>query len=103
MQHDNDFLSPLMEAWFGRVTHRTYLTTSSADSKPLRTDNIEGFKAKKNKTPDALKSDFSILELKKQRAQAEVDMFSEAIARTAGIQCTDDGLPVAFFSIVSLK
>ncbi|KAG1893716.1 uncharacterized protein F5891DRAFT_985621 [Suillus fuscotomentosus] len=91
-RHDNDFLSPLMEAWFGRVTHRTYITTSSADSKFLHTDNIKSFKAKKNKTPDALKSDFSILELKKQRAQAEVDMFSEAIARTAGIQCTDDGM-----------
>ncbi|KAG1843992.1 hypothetical protein C8R48DRAFT_818724 [Suillus tomentosus] len=90
-RHDNDFLSPLMEAWFGRVTHRTYITTSSADSKFLHTDNIKSFKAKKNKTPDALKSDFSILELKKQRVQAEVDMFSEAIARTAGIQCTDDG------------
>ncbi|KAG2063717.1 hypothetical protein BDR04DRAFT_1163366 [Suillus decipiens] len=90
-RHDNDFLSPLMEAWFGRVTHHTYLTTSSADSMPLRTNNIKGFKAKKNKMPDALKSDFSILELKKQCAQAEVDMFSEAIACTARIQCTDDG------------
>jgi hypothetical protein len=86
-----------MEAWFGRVTHCTYLTTSSADSMPLHTNNIEGFKAKKNKMLDALKSDFSILELKKQRAQAEVDMFSEAIACTARIQCTDDGLPVPFF------
>ncbi|KAG1895081.1 uncharacterized protein F5891DRAFT_1194593 [Suillus fuscotomentosus] len=90
-RHNNDFLSPLMQAWFGRVTYRTYITTSSADSKSIRIDNTESFKAKKNKMPDALKSDFSILELKKQRAQAEVDMFSEVIARTAGIQYSDDG------------
>ncbi|KAG2091316.1 uncharacterized protein F5147DRAFT_780001 [Suillus discolor] len=89
--HDNYFLSPLMEAWFGRVTHCTYITTSSAEYKPLRTDNTESFKAKKNKTPDALKSDFSILESKKQHAQAEVDMFSEVIACTAGFQYSDDG------------
>ncbi|KAG1889090.1 uncharacterized protein F5891DRAFT_987469 [Suillus fuscotomentosus] len=91
MQHDNDFLSPLMQAWFGCVTYRTYITTSSADSKSICIDNTESFKAKKNKMPDALKSDFSILELKKQRAQAEVDMFSEVIAHTAGIQYSDDG------------
>ncbi|KAG1765878.1 hypothetical protein EV702DRAFT_1050867 [Suillus placidus] len=99
-KHDNDFLSPLMEAWFGSVTHRTYITTSSADSNTLCINAIESFKAKKNKTPDALKSDFSILEMKKHCAQAEVDMFSEVIARTARIQCTDDGLLTVVASVV---
>lgn len=51
--------------------------------------------------PDALKSDFSILELKKQHAQAEVDMFSKVIAHTAGIQYSDDGLLAIFASVVS--
>jgi hypothetical protein len=51
--------------------------------------------------PDTLKSVFSILELKKQCAQAEVDMFSEVIAHTAGIQYSDDGLFVIFASVVS--
>ncbi|KAG2063793.1 hypothetical protein BDR04DRAFT_1123027 [Suillus decipiens] len=92
-RHDN-FIPPLMEAWLGHVTHHTYITTSFADSKPLCISNSESFRAKKNKTLDALKSNFSILELKKQRAQAEVDMFSEVIY-------SDDGLPVTFALVIS--
>jgi hypothetical protein len=73
----------LTQAQFSHITYHTYITTSSAYSKPISIH--ESFKAKKSKTPDALKSNFSILELKKQCAQAEVDMFSEVIACTAGI------------------
>ncbi|KAG2742223.1 hypothetical protein P692DRAFT_20879780 [Suillus brevipes Sb2] len=43
--------------------------------------NINSFKAA-SKTLDELKHDFHIMYLKKQRAQSEVDMLSEAIART---------------------
>ncbi|KAG1803422.1 glycosyltransferase family 20-domain-containing protein [Suillus subaureus] len=43
--------------------------------------NINSFKAM-SKTLDELKHDFCIMYLKKQHAQSEVDMLSEAIART---------------------
>ncbi|KAG1888472.1 uncharacterized protein F5891DRAFT_1199178 [Suillus fuscotomentosus] len=60
-------------------------------TKPIRLDNPNDFKTKEDKPLDVLKSDFHILQLMKRRAQSEVDMFSEAIARTAGIGCTNDG------------
>ncbi|KAG0694344.1 hypothetical protein DFH29DRAFT_1006413 [Suillus ampliporus] len=52
-------------------------------NKPLGTgnDNSNHFKAE-SKTLDELKYDFRVMYLKKQRAQSEVDMFAEAIART---------------------
>lgn len=40
---------------------------------------------------DIFKSDMHILGLKKQRAQAKVDMFSEALARIAEFEGTNDG------------
>jgi hypothetical protein len=40
---------------------------------------------------DVLKSDLQILYMKKRRAQAEVDMFNEAIERTSEIEFNDDG------------
>jgi hypothetical protein len=76
-----------MKSWVGSITYRAYMSTSCAncaDTKLLGIDTNNSFKAKKEKTPDILKSDFHILELKKHRAQAEVEMFSEAIACTAG-------------------
>ncbi|KAG1818908.1 hypothetical protein EV424DRAFT_1347489 [Suillus variegatus] len=43
-----------------------------------------------SKTMDIFKSDMHILGLKKQRAQAKVDMFSEALARIAEFEGTND-------------
>jgi hypothetical protein len=40
-----------------------------------------------------------ILDLKTQRAQAEADMFFEAIERTAEIESTDDGGLAALFQV----
>ncbi|KAG2135072.1 hypothetical protein BD769DRAFT_1385672 [Suillus cothurnatus] len=53
---------------------------------------LRRFTRKEYKSLDALMSIFHILDLKTQRAQAEADMFSEAIERTAEIEFTDDGL-----------
>jgi hypothetical protein len=59
--------------------------------------NINSFKAA-SKTLDELKHDFRIMYLKKQRAQSEVDMLSEAIARTVG----EYKNPVSMFLILTL-
>ncbi|KAG2091347.1 uncharacterized protein F5147DRAFT_780031 [Suillus discolor] len=83
-----------MKSWVDSITYCAYISTSSADcadSKLLGNGINDNFKAKNEKTPDVLKSDFHILELKKHRAQAKVEMFSEAISRTMGIRFTEDG------------
>ncbi|KAG1872224.1 hypothetical protein F4604DRAFT_1925836 [Suillus subluteus] len=46
---------------------------------------------RRTKALDVLKSDIHILGLKKQQAQAEVDMFSEALVCVAEFEGTDDG------------
>ncbi|KAG2158638.1 uncharacterized protein EDB93DRAFT_1245870 [Suillus bovinus] len=81
----------LIKPWVSSVTYGDYITASCAVTKPIRLDNPNGFKTKGDKLLDVLKSDFHILQLMKRRAQSEVDMFSEAIACTAGIGCTNDG------------
>jgi hypothetical protein len=60
-----------------------------AESKP--SCNNDGFQTKERKSLVVLKSDIHILGLKKQRAQVEVDMLSEAIARMSEFEHTDDG------------
>jgi hypothetical protein len=60
-------------------------------SEPLGTNACDSFKAKEYRTLDMLKSSLHILDLKKQRAEAEVDMFYEAIERTSELGSTDDG------------
>ncbi|KIK35172.1 hypothetical protein CY34DRAFT_17195 [Suillus luteus UH-Slu-Lm8-n1] len=90
----NDTFHPLpcwIKAWVSNVTYGDYISASCVDTMPLCLDNPNSFKAKEDKPLDVLKSDFCILQQMKRRAQSEVDMFSEAIARTAGIQCADDG------------
>ncbi|KAG2069897.1 hypothetical protein BDR04DRAFT_1118829 [Suillus decipiens] len=57
----------------------------------LPTDNGNAFTRKEDKTLNELMSVFHVLDLKKQRAQAEVDMFSEAIILNAELEFTDDG------------
>ncbi|KIK33560.1 hypothetical protein CY34DRAFT_18299 [Suillus luteus UH-Slu-Lm8-n1] len=66
------------------VAYRAYLSASVAESNKslVYPDNRGSFKAE-SKTLDELKIEFRIMYLKKQRAQAEVDMFAEAIARIA--------------------
>ncbi|KAG1891637.1 uncharacterized protein F5891DRAFT_1197617 [Suillus fuscotomentosus] len=85
----------LMKSWVDNVTYRAYISTSSADCADTKLLGIgigDSLKAKNEKTPDVLKSDFHILELKKHRAQAEVEMFSEAISRTTGPRLTENGM-----------
>jgi hypothetical protein len=104
VQPDDDFLSlpRLMKAWVDNVMYYAYITASSAEANVLiHTDSHEGFKTKEDKTLDMLKSDLHILDLKKQRAQAEVDMFSKAIARAAEFEFTDDGGLATFPSAFS--
>ncbi|KAG1858312.1 hypothetical protein C8R48DRAFT_674356 [Suillus tomentosus] len=73
---DDQFLSlpRSLKTWVDNVTYCAYMSATFAEAKPL-------FKAKEQKTPEVLKSDIYILGLKKQRAQSEVDMHSEAISR----------------------
>ncbi|KAG2097516.1 uncharacterized protein F5147DRAFT_656323 [Suillus discolor] len=77
--------------WVDPVTYRAYMSTTFAENKPQHIDNSDGFTPKENKTPDVLKSDIHILGLKKQQAQAEVNMFSKALAWVAEFEGTDDG------------
>ncbi|KAG2111843.1 hypothetical protein DEU56DRAFT_985301 [Suillus clintonianus] len=91
-----DILSSLprsMKSWVDNATYSMYISACFAETnEPLRIDNKERFTRKEYKSPDTLMSIFHILDLKTQRAQAEADMFSEAIERTAEIELTDDGL-----------
>ncbi|KAG1841728.1 hypothetical protein C8R48DRAFT_679203 [Suillus tomentosus] len=87
-----------MKSWVDNSTYRTYMSASSAETnEPLRIDNNQRFIRKEYKSPDALMSILHILDLKTQRAQAEADMFFEAIERTAEIESTDDGGLAALF------
>ncbi|KAG1871196.1 hypothetical protein C8R48DRAFT_670720 [Suillus tomentosus] len=94
LRHDDQLLSlpRLTNAWIDNVKLGTYMIASYAETdEPLPTDTSNAFTRKEDKTPDELMSVFHILDLKKQRAQAEVDMFSEAIALNAELEFTDDG------------
>ncbi|KAG1869684.1 hypothetical protein C8R48DRAFT_771074 [Suillus tomentosus] len=94
LRHDDQLLSlpRLTNAWIDNVKLGTYMIASYAETdEPLPTDTSNAFTQKEDKTPDELMSVFHILDLKKQRAQAEVDMFSEAIALNAELEFTDDG------------
>ncbi|KAG2139299.1 hypothetical protein DEU56DRAFT_755604 [Suillus clintonianus] len=85
----------LMKSWVGSVTYRAYISAfcaDCADTKLLGINIDNSPKSEKEKPLDVLKSDLHILELKKHRAQAEVEMFSEAIARTAGPRSEDGHL-----------
>ncbi|KAG1734194.1 hypothetical protein EDD22DRAFT_960115 [Suillus occidentalis] len=83
-------LPRLLKTWVDNTTYRAYISASLAESKP--SCNNDGFQTKERKSLVVLKSDIHILGLKKQRAQVEVDMLSEAIARMSEFEHTDDGL-----------
>jgi hypothetical protein len=87
----------LTNALVGNVKFGTYINASFAETDELLpTDNGNAFTRKEDKTLDELMSVFHVLDLKKQRAQAEVDMFSEAIILNAELEFTDDGEYAAF-------
>ncbi|KAG2739100.1 hypothetical protein P692DRAFT_201873454 [Suillus brevipes Sb2] len=91
----NDQFIPLphvMKTWVDNFTYGAYMSASLAESnEPLRFDHGNSFTTKEFKSLDMLKSDFRILDLKKQRAQSEVDMLSEAITRISEFHRSDDG------------
>lgn len=94
-----------MKSCVGSVTYRTYINATCADCADttlIGIDTSDSFKEKKEKTLEVLKSDFHILELKKHRAQAEVELFSEAIACTAGPQ-SEDGEFAALLGLSLLR
>lgn len=80
----NSYLPGCLKTLVNDVAHRTYVSACMAETKksPARTDDADSFKPEL-KTLDKLKFEFRIMYFKKQRAQAEVDMFAEAIARIA--------------------
>jgi hypothetical protein len=93
-----------MKTWVDNFTYGAYMSASLAESnEPLRLDHSNSFTTKEFKSVGMLKSDFHILDLKKQCAQSEVDMLSEAIARIAEFHHNDDGEHVAFSSFLLLK
>ncbi|KAG1824023.1 hypothetical protein EV424DRAFT_1538386 [Suillus variegatus] len=89
---DDQFLSlpRLLKTWVDNTTYRAYISASLAEFKP--SCNSDGFKTKECKSLVVLKSDIHILGLKKQRAQVEVEMLSEAIARMSEFEHTNDGV-----------
>ncbi|KAG1840427.1 hypothetical protein C8R48DRAFT_777682 [Suillus tomentosus] len=94
LRPDNQFipLPRVMKAWVDNFTYGAYTNASLAEANaPLRPDHGNSFTAKESKSLNVLKSDFHILDLKKQRAQSEVDMLSEAIVRIAEFHHSDDG------------
>ncbi|KAG2079872.1 uncharacterized protein F5147DRAFT_661611 [Suillus discolor] len=94
VQRPNDQLIPLprvMKAWVNNFTYCAFTSASLAEANgPLRFDHGNSFTTKKLKSLEVLKSDFQVLDLKKQRAQSEVDMLSEAIARIAKFHSDND-------------
>ncbi|OAX31322.1 hypothetical protein K503DRAFT_860792 [Rhizopogon vinicolor AM-OR11-026] len=85
-------LPHFVKTWADNVAYRAYINASFAElDEPLGIDNYDNFKTKECRTLDVLKSDLQILYLKKQRAQAEVNMFCEAIERTSEFGSTDGG------------
>ncbi|KAG1737167.1 hypothetical protein EDD22DRAFT_959690 [Suillus occidentalis] len=84
-------LPRLMKAWVDNVTYRSYTSACLAESnEPLPTVKGSRFTRKEDKTSDVLISVFHILDLKKQRAQVEVDMLYDAIVRIAELEASDD-------------
>ncbi|KAG1865666.1 hypothetical protein C8R48DRAFT_772663 [Suillus tomentosus] len=78
----NLYLPGCLKALVNDLAYRAYVSASITETSksPVRTDNSDSFKTEP-KPLDELKSEFRIMYFKKQRAQAEVDMFAEAIAR----------------------
>ncbi|KAG1836626.1 hypothetical protein C8R48DRAFT_680462 [Suillus tomentosus] len=96
------FLLPaFLKAWVNQITYCTYMTASLAEAKPPRLNTRHSFKAKESKSLDMVRSDIHILDLKKHRAQTEVDMLSEAISRIAESDGTTDSSDGSSASVVT--
>ncbi|KAG2359250.1 hypothetical protein BDR07DRAFT_1488446 [Suillus spraguei] len=94
LKPDNQFipLPSVMKTWVDNFTYCAYTSALLVEANgPLCLDHSNNFIAKELKSLDALKSDFHILDLKKQHTQSEVDMLSEAIACITEFHCSDDG------------
>lgn len=94
LQPDDRFLTlpRLLKTWVDNVAFRAYINACLAESKSSCVANSDSFKAKEHKVLGALQSDIHVLGLKKQHAQVEVDMLSDAIARMSEFERTDDGV-----------
>ncbi|KAG1829687.1 hypothetical protein EV424DRAFT_1344124 [Suillus variegatus] len=92
------YLPIYLKALVGDMTYCAYVSASVAETNKslARTCNSDSSNAESKKL-DELKSNFCIMYLKKQRAQAEVDMFAEAIARIV-VEGTSDGSATTFES-----
>ncbi|KAG1812536.1 uncharacterized protein BJ212DRAFT_1483147 [Suillus subaureus] len=91
---DDEFipLPHVMKAWVDNFTYHVYTSASLAEAnKPPHLDHGNNFIAKEFKSLLVLKSDFHILDLKKQCTQSEVNMLSEAILCITEFHCNDDG------------
>ncbi|KAG1791292.1 hypothetical protein EV424DRAFT_1355048, partial [Suillus variegatus] len=79
----------------------TFQFASLAEAKPPRLNTRHSFKAKESKSLDMVRSDIHILDLKKHRAQTEVDMLSEAISCIAESDGTTDSSDGSSASVVT--
>ncbi|KAG1742177.1 hypothetical protein EDB19DRAFT_1827821 [Suillus lakei] len=99
LDDDPYFYESFQGTWVDNMTYCAYLSTSFAEGGSLHTSTSNDFEPMESKTMDILKSNIHILGLKKQHAQAEVDMFSEALAHIAKFEGTDDGRHASHNSI----
>ncbi|KAG2145093.1 hypothetical protein BD769DRAFT_1382914 [Suillus cothurnatus] len=68
-------LPRLLKTWVDNVTYRAYMNASFGERRAPRIVDSKDFQTKDHKSEEILKSDVRVLDLKKRRAQAEVDMF----------------------------
>ncbi|KAG1818593.1 uncharacterized protein BJ212DRAFT_1298668 [Suillus subaureus] len=90
----NNQLIPLphvMKAWVNNFTYHAFMSTSLVEANgPSCFDCSNSFTTKELKSLEVLKSDFHILDLKKQYAQSKVNMLSEAIMCIAEFHGNDN-------------
>jgi hypothetical protein len=92
-------LPRLLKTWVDNVTYRAYMNASFGERRAPRIVDSKDFQTKDHKSEEILKSDVRVLDLKKRRAQAEVDMFSEAMERLSELEATSDGARATCTSI----
>ncbi|KAG2058511.1 hypothetical protein BDR06DRAFT_968516 [Suillus hirtellus] len=96
------FLLPaFLKAWVNQITYCTYMSASLAEAKLPRLNTRHSFKAKESKSLDMVRSNIHILDLKKHRAQTEVNMLSEAISCIAESDSTMDSSDGSSASVVT--
>lgn len=94
------FMPRSVKSLVDNVTYCAYMSACLAEiNEPPDTNACDSFKTKEYWTLDTLKSNLHILDLKKQRAEAEMDMFYEAIERSSEFGSTNNGGHAAFTSV----